>query len=115
MSGQRDAYLVGATQIVIGTLSSSLHPYLLTPPPGCCAVQLKLLGASGSTVQILPNAASGATIAGASQAIGGWPLVSATVEPFPIMGPAAFYIGCSGATATVAALFWFSSGGATLT
>lgn len=114
MSGQRDIYVVGGTQVIIGTLSSTVHPYLVTPPAGCAELQVKLLGASGSTVQILPNAVSGVTIAGATviTAIGGYPLI--TGEMYPIQGPAAFYLGATGATATVAISFWFTSLGATL-
>lgn len=110
----KDAYYMGGTQMVLGTLGASVFPTRIVPPPGCVGMQLKLLGASGSTVQILPNAASGASIGGATAitTVGGYPLV--TSEMHPIYGPAAFYLAATGATATVAIMFRYSDGGASL-
>ncbi len=107
MSGQRDVFLVGATQFFLGILGASVFPKVITPPPGCSEMQLRLIGASGSTVQILPNAISGASVGGATAVVGGYPLV--TGEQFPINGPACFYLAATGATATIGIAFWFSS------
>lgn len=107
---------MGATVITIGTLGASVFPFKLTSPAGCIGGQIKLLGAAGSTVQILPNAISGVSIGGAtaggSSLTAGYPLV--TQEMFPWYGPATFYIAATGATATVSALFEYTSSGASL-
>lgn len=112
--GQNDICTIGATQMILGTLGSSVFPTVFSVPAGCVGVQLKLIGASGSSVCILPNAVSGKTISGATAltAIQGYPLVSG--EMYPIMGPAQFYLGCAGASATIAVNLFFSSNGATL-
>lgn len=113
---QNEVFFMGGTVITIGILGAATFPYKITSPPGCIGGQIKLLGAVGSTVQILPNAVSGSTIGGATSLIGGsltgYPLV--TSEMFPWYGPANFYLACTGATATIAACFEFTSGGATL-
>lgn len=113
-NSQNEVYVMGGTQMVLGTLGASVFPTLVSPPSGCVGIQYKLLGAAGSTVQIVPNAISGASIGGATAitTIGGYPLV--TSETSPIIGPASFYLAATGATATVALNFLFSSGGATL-
>jgi len=112
MSGQKDAFFLGATQLILGTLGASVFPTIVKVPSGAVGLQMKLLGASGSTVQILPNAVSGASIGGATAitSIGGYPLV--TGEMYPIQGPASFYLAATGASATVALNFMFSSAGA---
>lgn len=111
---QNAIFGLGATQLVLGTLGASVFPTVIRPPVGCVGIQLKLLGAAGSTVQILPNAISGASIGGATAitTIGGYPLV--TGEMYPLEGPACFYLAATGATATVAINFRFSAGGSTL-
>lgn len=111
---QNDVFCMGATQVVVGILGASVFPTRIQPPAGTVGMQLKLLGAAGSTVQVLPNLVSGATIGGATAitTVPGYPLV--TGEMYPVPGPASFYLGCTGATATVAVLFQFSAGGATL-
>jgi len=113
---QNQVHFMGATVITIGTLGAATFPYKFTSPPGCIGGQIKLMGAAGSTVQIFPNAVSGATIGGATSLIGtsltGYPLV--TSEMFPWYGPANFYLACTGATATVAVCFEYTAGGATL-
>lgn len=109
---QHDAYGLGATQITLGVLGASVFPTVFKCPSGVCGVQFKLLGAAGSTVQILPTAIVGATVGGATAVIAGYPLV--TGEMYPIDGPSSFYIAATGATATVAALFIYSAQGVTL-
>lgn len=111
---QNEAYFMGATQIILGTLSATVFPTKILPPPGCAGMQFKLLGAAGSTVQIVPANVSGATIGGATAitTIGGYPLV--TGEMYPVVGPAQFYLAATGATATIAVNFMFSAQGASL-
>ena len=114
---QNDVNLMGATTITLGVLGASVFPYWFKCPPGCVGGQIKLLGAAGSTVQIMPNAVSGASIGGATanatgSSVQGYPLV--TAEMFPWVGPASFYLAATGATATVAACFEFGAGGASL-
>lgn len=111
---QNRIFTIGATQVVLGTLGASVFPTIIRPPAGCIEINMKLLGASGSTVQILPNAISGASIGGATAitTVGGYPLT--TSDSLAIFGPAAFYLAATGATATVAMVFKYTAGGATL-
>ena len=111
---QKEIYGIGASQIILGTLGASVFPTKIVPPSGCVGMQLKLLGAAGSTVQILPNLVAGASIGGATAitTIPGYPLV--TGEMYPIAGPAAFYLAATGASATVAVQFLYSASGCTL-
>lgn len=108
------AYFFGATQMILGTLGASVFPSLIRSPSGCVGGQMVLLGASGSTVQVLPNAVSGASVGGgtAITTLGGYPIT--TSQTFTWDGPAAFYLAATGATATVAINFKFGEGGCTL-
>lgn len=107
-------YFKGATQIILGVLGASVFPYKFSAPSGCIGGQLKILGAAGSTIQVIPNAVSGASVGGATAitTMGGYPLDSG--EIFPWYGPANFYLACTGVTGTVAACFEYTAGGATL-
>lgn len=105
---QSEASVLGATVITLGTLGASLFPTRIQPPSGCIGLEMKLLGAAGSTVQVLPNYLSGKTVAGATAAIEGYPLV--TGEMYPIYGGANFFLAATGATATVAMIFKYTSG-----
>ena len=105
---QNEAFVLGATVVTLGTLGASTFPTRIQPPPSCIGLQMKLMGAAGSTVQILPNYISGQTVSGATAAIAGYPLV--TTEMQPIYGPANFYLAATGATATVAILFKLTAG-----
>lgn len=107
MSMQNEIYFMGATQIPLSVLGASVFPTQIKPPQFCVGMQYKII-TGGGTVQILPNAIANQTISGATAVIGGYPLV--TGEMYPIVGPAAFYIAATGATATVALNFFFSSG-----
>lgn len=109
---QNGTYGVGATVVTLGVLGASVFPTKITAPSGCLGMRFKLLGAAGSTVQILPNAISGVSIGGATAAIAGYPLV--TGEMYPVYGPAVFYLAATGATATVAFAFEYSASGVTL-
>ncbi len=78
-------------------------------------MRLRLLGAAGSTVMILPIGASGATIGGAtthgSSTTNGWPLTS---NDLVLSGSPAFYLSATGASAQVAMLFAYVGAGASL-
>ena len=108
---QNDVNYMGATLLNLGILGATIFPYQVKPPPGCVGMQIKLMS-TGSTVQILPNNIAGGSVGGATAVINGYPLVA--TEMYPIPGPAAFYLGCTGSSATVAANFFFSAGGASL-
>jgi len=102
---------MGATQIALNVLGASVFPTLIKPPAYCAGGMLKLITvAAGATVQILPNAISGASIGGATAitTVGGYPLV--TGEMYPWHGPAAFYIAASGSSATIALNFYLTAG-----
>lgn len=103
---------LGATQMVLGTLGASVFPTLVRPPSGCVGGQMRLLGAAGSTVQILPNAVAGLNIGGATALVGGYPIYpnGTNNTDFYWDGPNAFYLAATGATATVAIVFQFSAG-----
>lgn len=108
------AFFLGGTQLILGTLGSSVFPTKIYPPAGCVSLRYKLLGNAGSTVHVLPNLMPGFNIAGATNisSIGGYPLVSG--EMHIVNGPATFYLAASGSTATVAMLFEYSAHGTTL-
>lgn len=108
---QNQVNVIGATQITLNALGASMFPTKFSAPAGCIGGQLKLV--SGTTVCILPNAANGATIAGATALIPGYFL--STSEMYPWYGPANFYLATSSATAVVSANIFFTAGGATLT
>ena len=108
---QNDTYVMGATVLTLGTLGASLFPTKIIPPANAVGFQMKLLGASGSTVQILPNYIPGQTVGGATAIIAGYPIT--TTDLSPVYGPAAFYMAATGATATVA-FTWRLTAGATL-
>jgi hypothetical protein len=116
MSYQNEAWIMGATQVIVPTLGASVFPTKITSPPGTVGHQMKLLGAAGSTVHILPNSMTSinvAMISNGASAIG-YPLNAVGSENTMIYGPANFYLAASGATATVAITFRFSANGATL-
>ncbi len=114
MSQPSDPFFVGGTQIILGTLGASVFPTKITPPAGCVGMQFKLMGAAGSTVQIIANQITTGTVSGATSitGLGGYPLI--TGEMYPFYGPASFYLACTGASATIAANFMFSAAGTTL-
>lgn len=103
---------LGATQLVLGTLGASVFPTLVKPPANCVGGQMRMLGAAGSTVQILPNTIAGLNIAGATAIVGGYPIYPTGTNntDFYWDGPNAFYLAATGATATVAIVFQLSAG-----
>lgn len=120
MSYQNEAYVFGATVVTLGTIGASVFPTKISPPPGSVGGQMKLLGAAGSTVQVLANQISGLaggiaglTTIGAS--VAGYPLNAVGVDNSIYTGPASFWLAATGATATVAITFRFSASGTPLT
>lgn len=114
---QNGVYGIGATVVTLGVLGSSVFPTKISPPAGAQGGKMKLLGAAGSTVQILPNSLPGFNIGGATGAalgasISGYPIT--TLDFYRFDGPAVFYLAATGATATVAFTFDYSASGCTL-
>lgn len=113
MSVQRDAFVLGGTQISLAALGVSVFPTKIIPPSGCIGMNVQYI--SGGSAVICPNAISGVTIGGATvpaNILGFLVPVSAGIE---INGPAYFYMACGSSTAALIGLnFYFSSGGATL-
>jgi hypothetical protein len=109
---QDQAAFIGATQIIINALGASVFPYLFQSGPGSISGQLKLV--TGTTVCIVPNAKSGASIGGATAitTIQGYYL--ATTEMYPWYGPASFYLATTSATAVISAVINYTAGGASL-
>jgi hypothetical protein len=109
---QDQVAFIGATQITINALGASVFPYKFQSGAGSIGGQLKLL--SGTTVCIVPNAVSGASIGGATAitTIGGYYLQ--TSEMYPWYGPASFYIATTSATAVISSLINYTAGGASL-
>src|SRR5260221_6416781 len=111
MAMQSDIYCMGGTRIVLGVLGASTFPTKITAPAGTQNIYLQYV--SGGSIEILPNAVSGQTMAGATAA--GLGFLVGTSIPYLIPGPAAFFIACGSAVTAVLGIgFQFTAGGATL-
>lgn len=109
MSYQNETWVMGATRIVLGPLGASLFPLKIQPPVGAANGYMKLV--SGGTLEIMPQGATGLNIAGATA--GGLGYAIGASEIYGFQGPAAFYLGVTGATVT-AVINWHYTSGATL-
>ena len=109
---QNEVQFMGATQITINALGASSFPYKFQSGSGAIGGQIKLV--TGTTVCILPNAVSGASIGGATAITTVLGYYLATSEMYPWYGPASFYIATTSATAVISAVIQYAAGGATL-
>lgn len=110
-SAQNDTFLMGGTQITLGVLGASVFPTVFRSPSISGGQMSVLTLGSGATIQILPTAISGVTIGGATAvgtAIVGYPFT--TTDIISWVGPASFYLACTGATSVVKCLFEYSAG-----
>lgn len=109
-STQNDTCAMGGTVVTLGVLGASVFPtQIKTPSISGGMFYINSLGAS-ATVQILPIQMSGLNIAGATGVGGsmvGYPVGSSQVISW--LGPASFYLACTGATSTCAFLFEYAA------
>lgn len=107
MSNPFEARFLGATIVPAPALGGASFPFRVNVPANCVAVQMKAL--TGTTVMILPNQISGASVGGATSLtnVNGYPLTIG--QDSAVYGPVAFYLAAS-AAGTVAMNFFFSSG-----
>lgn len=103
---QNQTHVIGGTLLTLRPLGASVFPTAFVSGPNVMGGMIKLQ--TGGTAVILPNAIVGATIAGATAFIEGYPL-SASM-PISWVGPANFYVGAAGATCTVGALLYYGTG-----
>lgn len=101
---QKEIFGLGATVVSLTAMDGTHFPTKISPPAGCAGFFMKVL--TGASTGILPNAVSGASMAGATT-ITGYHLPVGT--DYRIDGPAVFYLGAM-ATSTVQFCFWFSQG-----
>jgi hypothetical protein len=110
MSAQNDTYAIGGTMLSMSPLGASVFPTLIQSPPAGGQFYINAL-ATGATVQILPTSVAGASIGGATA-------VGASVTGYPVgpsqviswVGPASFYLACTGSTAQIAMLLEYTAG-----
>jgi hypothetical protein len=110
MSAQNDTFAMGGTLMTIGVLGASVFPTMVKSPFSGGQFYIDTLG-SGATIQILPTAVSGASIGGATAAgasVSGYGIGPSQVISW--VGPAAFYLACTGATSKIAMLLEYSAG-----
>lgn len=107
MSNPFEAKYIGSTVVPAPALGGASFPFRVNVPAFCVGVQMKAL--SGTTVMILPNQISGASVGGATGLanVSGYPLTIG--QDSAMYGPAAFYLAAS-AAGTVAMNFFFSAG-----
>lgn len=116
-SAQNDTFTMGGTVMTLGVLGASVFPTVVkTPSISGGQFYINSLG-SGATVQILPTQLAGASLGGATGlAVTTQGYGVGTSQVIAWIGPASFYLACTGATSTVAFLFEYANGsnGATL-
>lgn len=114
-SAQNDTFLMGGTLITMAPLGASVFPTIFkTPTISGGQFYVDTLG-SGATIQILPTQIAGASIGGATgvgASISGYGI--ATSQVISWIGPAQFYLACTGATSKIGALFEYNALGASL-
>lgn len=110
MNSQGDVYYMGATQIALAPLGASVFPTRISPPDACIGGMVQRL--SGGSLEIMPSYLANKTISGATAGGLGF-VLGGSLLPVPFEGPAAFYLGASGAT-VVAGILWKFSAGSTL-
>lgn len=110
-SAQNDTYIIGGTLITLGTLGASVFPTVIKSPSISGGQMTVATLGSGATIQLLPTAVSGASIGGATgvgASVSGYGFGTADIISW--VGPASFYLACTGATSVVKCLFEYSAG-----
>ena len=105
---QADAFVIGGTQVNVGTLGASSFPVKIQTPTNAWGGRFSLQ--SGQTLFMLPNQVAGASMAGATAIPTGSAVLTTSNYPFEWQGPATFFLAAGGATCVVNFQFMFTSG-----